>query len=92
MKFSGRFKKLLTAAARLLWADEQPGANIAPDGGPGPYFGPYPWEIPGPDLSVDKLPGKPTGWADPDSDPVGDLCADLRRAEDEYRNRVELRP
>src|SRR6266545_8112974 len=68
MKCSGRFKKLLTAAARLLWADEQPGASIAPDGGPGPHYGPMPWEPPKPPPT--RLMAVTTRWRDTDGQRV----------------------
>jgi hypothetical protein len=51
--------KRLRAFLHKLWTSlsppGDPDARIHPDGGPGPHSGPYPWEVPGPDLSVDKL-------------------------------------
>lgn len=40
-------RRLRTAMRRLwarLWPSGCPGCRLAPDGGPGPHSGPYPWE------------------------------------------------
>ena len=91
----GRLRAFLHRLWASLWAPEDPDARIHPDGGPGPHSGPYPWEIPGPDLSVDKL-RKPLaggyctaaefyqGCDDLDA-ASADMAAALDRAEERFR-------
>jgi hypothetical protein len=87
--------RLMAALHRLwawLWAPGDPDARIHPDGGPGPYSGPYPWERPEQPLaggfcSVREF-GE-IGWDDPGSDPMADMAAALDRAEQRYRQRPQ---
>ncbi len=57
------FAKLVKALARLLFPDPQPGGRLHPDGGPEPFHGPYPWELPASPIGARGWPcGRPGPW------------------------------